>query len=217
VPRDRELRLESFETAVARWPSEGKRVLAQHDAAELVVYQAFNARVASAAVERQRLDVPGFSFDRMSWVKPSFLWMMYRCGWCTKDQGQERVLAIWLPRARFESLLARAVVTPFVARPGWTEADWKRAVAATEVRIQWDPDRTPAGERDRGRRAIQVGLSGSSLREYACECIVHIEDITEFVDAQRAHRHDVGRLLVPVQDVMQVHDPIARGRVELDE
>jgi hypothetical protein len=37
----------------------------------------------------------------MTWIKPSFLWMMYRCGWATKP-GQERVLAIQITREGFE-------------------------------------------------------------------------------------------------------------------
>ena len=44
----------------------------------------------------------------MSWIKPNFLWMMFRCGWATKV-NQERVLAIHLRRPFFESLLAEAI------------------------------------------------------------------------------------------------------------
>ena len=33
-----------------------------------------------------------FSLDRMSWIKPNFLWMMFRSGWGTKE-GQEVTLA----------------------------------------------------------------------------------------------------------------------------
>ncbi|WP_422570328.1 DUF4291 family protein, partial [Erwinia billingiae] len=29
----------------------------------------------------------------MTWIKPSFLWMMYRSGWGMKDPGQKRILA----------------------------------------------------------------------------------------------------------------------------
>jgi hypothetical protein len=30
--------------------------------------------------------VPPFKVDRMTWVKPSFLWMTYRSGWATKPK-----------------------------------------------------------------------------------------------------------------------------------
>ncbi|MFT5999906.1 MAG: hypothetical protein ACI81P_002365 [Neolewinella sp.] len=38
----------------------------------------------------QQLGGPAFSYQRMSWIKPNFLWMMYRCGWA-KKQDQERL------------------------------------------------------------------------------------------------------------------------------
>ena len=47
-----------------------------------------------------------FSYARMSWIKTNFLWMMYRCGWATKE-GQEVVLALWLRRDGFDELLTR--------------------------------------------------------------------------------------------------------------
>ncbi|MFE2537242.1 DUF4291 family protein [Streptomyces sp. NPDC059371] len=42
--------------------------------------------------------------DRMTWIKPSFLWMVYRSGWGTKE-GQETVLAVEISREGAESLL----------------------------------------------------------------------------------------------------------------
>src|SRR4051794_29690087 len=44
----------------------------------------------------------------MSWVKPNFLWMMYRSGWGAKE-GQEVTLALRLRRQFFDALLAQAV------------------------------------------------------------------------------------------------------------
>jgi hypothetical protein len=46
----------------------------------VVVYQAYKPSIAQFAVENQCLGGPDFSFNRMSWIKPNFLWMMYRCG-----------------------------------------------------------------------------------------------------------------------------------------
>lgn len=37
----------------------------------------------------------------MTWLEPSFLWMMYRSG-CAQKEGQERVLAIDVTRSGFE-------------------------------------------------------------------------------------------------------------------
>ncbi|HEY9391471.1 MAG TPA: DUF4291 family protein [Mycobacteriales bacterium] len=43
----------------------------------VVVYQAYRPEIAEHGVRYQRFDGP-FSLDRMRWVKPGFLWMMYR-------------------------------------------------------------------------------------------------------------------------------------------
>ncbi|WP_425365083.1 DUF4291 family protein [Eubacterium ruminantium] len=40
-------------------------------------------RIANEAVAKGAFG-SHFSMNRMSWIKPSFLWMMYRCGWCGK-------------------------------------------------------------------------------------------------------------------------------------
>jgi hypothetical protein len=56
--------------------------------------------------------VSPFKFDRMTWVKPSFLWMMYRSDWATKPD-QERVLAVSITRDGFEWTVSIADVTRF--------------------------------------------------------------------------------------------------------
>jgi len=63
-----------------------------------------------------------FSYSRMSWVKPNFLWMMYRSGWGIKD-NQEVTLALRISRAFFDSLLADAVPSFWDRDRFGTEAD----------------------------------------------------------------------------------------------
>jgi hypothetical protein len=43
----------------------------------------------------------------MTWIKPSFTWMMHRSGWGAKER-QERILAIEFLRSGFEWALAHA-------------------------------------------------------------------------------------------------------------
>lgn len=43
------------------------------------VYQAYNAMIAKEAIKKGTFG-NNFKMDRMTWIKPSFLWMMYRCG-----------------------------------------------------------------------------------------------------------------------------------------
>lgn len=66
----------------------------------VTVYQAYAPAIADAAVRAGTFVAP-FNRDRMTWIKPSFGWMMHRSGWAAKP-GQERVLAIEITRAGFE-------------------------------------------------------------------------------------------------------------------
>lgn len=57
-----------------------------------------------------RFGGPDYKFERMTWIKTNFLWMMYRSGWATKP-GQNRILAIRISRDGFEEILANAFTT----------------------------------------------------------------------------------------------------------
>ena len=89
----------------------------------------------------------------MSWIKPNFLWMMYRSGWASK-KDQERVLAVRITRDGFDRILSLALTG------GAGKAAAKKELA--EVRLQWDPDHGPSGE-PLPRRAIQLGLRNEVL------------------------------------------------------
>ncbi len=94
-----------------------RQIRAFHTEESITGYQAYAAAVAAPAVAAQRF-VPPFKRERMTWIKPSFLWMMYRCGYATKP-GQERVLAIELSREGFGWALAHACLSHDDRRPGW--------------------------------------------------------------------------------------------------
>ena len=157
-------------------------MLAQFDDETIVVYQAFRPATAAFAVLHQRFG-DGFSFNRMSWVKPNFLWMMYRSGWASKE-AQERVLAITLVRSGFDQLCRDAVNATHDPVRHPDAADWREAIRRSDVRLQWDPDHDPAGDPVE-RRAVQLGLRGATLRAYADEWIRGIEDIIPFVHEQK--------------------------------
>lgn len=168
--------------------------MAQYDATSIYVYQAYRPSIATHAVQHQRFGGE-FSFSRMSWIKPNFLWMMFRSGWATKE-GQERILAVRLPRTFFDELLCDAVASSFTASGYAAEQEWRDRVAQSDVRLQWDPDHDPVGDAIE-RRAIQLGVRGEMLRRYAEEAL-SIEDITEFVNQQRGNAAgDFSELLVP--------------------
>ncbi|MGK0364751.1 MAG: hypothetical protein ACI85O_001809, partial [Saprospiraceae bacterium] len=61
---------------------------------------------------------------------------------------------------------------------------WKTQLSNSKVRLQWDPDHNPTGEK-LTRKAIQLGLRGDIFHKFNEEWISQIEDITDFVVEQR--------------------------------
>lgn len=204
------LATESHVAQAARWPQSGEHILAHYDDDTLIVYQAYRPSIGRFAIEHGYLGGPDFSLSRMSWLKPNFLWMMHRCGWGTKE-GQEYILGLRLRHAFFDRLLAMAVPSSFEASQLDRRDAWQVAVAASDVRLQWDPDHAPSGARLE-RRAIQLGLRGTTLRAFARDEIVEVIDMTGFVAAQRIHAQDHNPdLLCPVEGVYTRSTPRERA------
>jgi hypothetical protein len=164
------------------WQSRGRVILAQYDADSIVVYQAYCPAIGHFAAKHGYFG-GDFSLSRMTWIKPNFLWMMYRSGWGTKE-GQEVTLAIRMQRSAFDSILNEAVHSTYIPDVYENQQAWHNAVQTSNVRLQWDPDHSPSGEKLE-RRAIQIGLRGEAAIKYSREWIVDIEDISEFVAEQR--------------------------------
>lgn len=163
------------------WPAHGRHILAQFTDEHIVLYQAYRPEIASYAVIHQRFG-GAFSFSRMSWIKPNFLWMMYRSGWGSKA-GREVTLALYLSRSAFDAILRQAVPSTFQPDLYSSNEAWSEAVSASDVRLQWDPDHDPGGA-PLSRRAVQLGLRGLALRSFATDWLLGIEDISEFVAEQ---------------------------------
>ena len=83
-----------------------------YDANSIVVYQAYAATIALPALKQQRFIEP-FSFNRITWIKPSFLWLMEHSNWEQKS-GQEHILAIRIKRSGFDEAFSRCLNTPGV-------------------------------------------------------------------------------------------------------
>lgn len=114
-------------------------IRADYDAETIVMYQAYAPAIAEPALAAQRFVSP-FSFGRMTWIKPSFLWLMHRSNWGRKA-GQERVLAIRVRRTGWEKALSLAVLTspePAVFR---SPDALTKAFEGAAVHVQWDPER----------------------------------------------------------------------------
>ena len=138
------------------------------DAGGVCFYQAFNDAIADYALAHQRFGGPAFKPRRMTWIKPSFAWVLYRSGYARKH-NQTRILKVKLPHAAVAAILARCKC--------------KDGGGGSEGRVQWDPARDLlAGDKREPRkmlrrRAIQIGMKGD-LSELYVASAVSIEDVT---------------------------------------
>ena len=141
----------------------------------ITVYQAYSPEIADPAIKAQTFISP-FSRQRMTWIKPSFLWMAYRSGWATKAR-QERVLAIEITREGFEWAIRHSCLSHHPPDDEMCREEWQKKLRSSPVRIQWDPERD-LSLRSLDYRSIQIGLSGEAVDKYVDEWIVSINDVT---------------------------------------
>lgn len=206
----------SYVEQVERWPETGRHILAHHDNKTIVVYQAYRPAIGHYAARHGRFGGQ-FKYSRMSWIKPNFLWMMYRSDW-GQSEGQEVILAIRLRRSFFDSLLEQAIPSSFTPTLFANHDEWKTAVNDSDVRLQWDPDHLPTGEKCE-RRAIQLGLRGMALEAYGKREAIEITDISDFVAEQRANiaSWKSGSLRTPVENVYKPTNQEIADKVGLDQ
>lgn len=141
------------------------------DAEGVFVYQAFCPAIADWAVEHQAFGGPLFNPTRMTWIKPSFAWVLYRSGYGRKH-NQERILKIKISHDSMAELLERCVC--------------KHGGGSSNGRVQWDPARDLMSSEGKKRReprrmlvdrAIQIGLKGPLSERYVSS-VLSIKDVT---------------------------------------
>lgn len=192
-----------------------REIFAKFDKECIHVYQAYNSAIANEAIKLQTFG-ESFNLNRMTWIKPSFLWMMYRSNWGTK-KNQECILGIDVYREAFDGILKKAVLTsPDSASFSGTE--WEKAFDETSVYCQWDPDRSINGN-PINRAAIQIGLKGSTLRDFLDKGICRIEDLTPQVRKWNEQRKN-GKLTadkLPVEKIYPLCDKAVRKQLNMDQ
>jgi Domain of unknown function (DUF4291) len=166
-----------------------RQIRASYDDETITVYQAYKRSIAEAAVAEQKLNAsPDFKVGRMTWIKPSWGWMLYRAGYSYKDGRQERILALKMRHDDFIGLLRMAVLThghghQSAGREGSGRDEQRAAEGTTEektsdVKVQWDPERTVRLEK-LPYRSIQIGVPGAVSEKWVSEWIASIEDFTD--------------------------------------
>jgi hypothetical protein len=197
-----------------------RQIRASYTPTTIIVYQAYSASIACPAVETQRLD---FSPSRMTWIKPSWAWMLYRSGYSYKDSRQAHILAIHMTHTSFISLLRKAVLSHGKG-VGSKNAKAETTPPPASVRVQWDPERSVRLDR-LSYRSIQIGIPGAFKEEWLAG-IVKIEDVTErarelkaLLDMDVDERIGIEALvekgLVPAEKEFEVDEEL-RGILEMD-
>lgn len=175
------------------WPQSGNSIVGNYNQDSIILYQAFCYEIAEAAVENQDFTTnnPLYSIKRTTWVKPNFLWMMFRSDWGTK-KNQENILAIRVYRHWFEHVVLSAKC-----------ANTDKNCRESPVVIQWDPDHTPGGGKISLRRDIQIALKKERALEWAQgnkgPAIIEIINITNFVHSSNQARKETGDFLMPLE------------------
>ena len=208
------LKIKLYNEQIEKWPQQGHHIMAQYDDEKIIVYQSYRPEIGNFAVQNQYFG-GSFSLNRMTWIKPNFLWMMYRNGWATKI-GQEVVLAIHLKREAFERYLKQAVYSSYQSDLYASREDWQEQVKNSSIRLQWDPDHNPYGAKLE-RRAIQIGIRGKEAVNYAKDDILEIEDITPFVKEQYQFvlNKQLDELMIPEEHPLVFNDEVLNKNLRL--
>jgi len=186
-----------------------RQVRVQFTTRTITVYQAYSPEIAERALAAGTF-VPPFKLNRMTWIKPSFLWMMYRSVWATKP-GQERILAIQITREGFEWALGHSSLSSFEPGIYASEQAWIERKRVSSVRVQWDPERSlllaPLPW-----RSIQIGLSGNAASQYVHKWITGLSDITanvhEIRDLIAAGKHHTALIGLPAERPYELPDEL---------
>ncbi|MDH7911882.1 DUF4291 domain-containing protein [Winogradskyella sp. SYSU M77433] len=208
------LKIKLYNKQIEKWPQQGHHIMAQYDNQKIIVYQSYRPEIGDFAVQNQYFG-GAFSQDRMTWIKPNFLWMVYRNGWATKV-GQEVVLAIHLKREAFERYLKQAVYSSYQSDLYVSREEWQKKVKSSSIRLQWDPDHNPYGAKLE-RRAIQIGIRGKEAVNYAKDDILEIEDITPFVKEQYQFvlNKQLDQLMIPEEYPLVFNDEVLNKNLRL--
>lgn len=172
------------------------------------VYQAFSHEIVDAALRSGKLVEP-FKRGRMTWIKPSFLWMMYRSSWA-QAKDQERILGVDLRIDGLVWAIENACLSTYRPEVHGTPERWRALIKTCPVRVQWDPERSlRLGELE--WRAIQIGLSRHAVDLYIDQWTVALHDVTPLVRQIRSAL-DVGdetlaRSLLPNETPVSLTPP----------
>ncbi len=184
-------------------------IRAVFDNKTITVYQAYNKDIAHKAIKTQTFVSPPFKMERMTWIKPSFLWMMYRSGWASKS-NQEHILAIKISREVWEWALQNSCLSHYYNKNVYnSEKEWRDLLVKSPVRVQWDPEKD-IHFNNLDYRSIQVGLTEIAVNKYVNDWILSIEDITEYCKSIKQKKDQSVKVDLPQEEIYPLPNNISR-------
>ncbi|MGR6545082.1 DUF4291 family protein [Paenibacillus tundrae] len=186
-----------------------KSIYATHSEQHVTVYQAFGHEIANELLLHGKFG-SSFSLSRVSWIKTSLLWMMYRSDWATK-RDQERIFSIQITKEGFDDILSQAVLTKFRPKIHGTKKEWEQKLKISNVLCQMDPDRDIYGY-ELKRKAVQLGLKNEVLKMYVNEFITGFSEITPKVKnfKKMILENNQETDLLPKEIVYMTNDTVAK-------
>ena len=184
---------------------------ALYDRDTITVYQAYNQQIAQLAVQQQKFVSP-FSFHRMTWIKPSFLWLMKRSHWATKS-NQNHILAIRIKCDFWEYLLQQSIHTDPTLSAHKNGEHWFESFENAKVHIKWDPERNLHGTKLE-LHSIQIEISRFLIQAFNNTAIHSIQDITPLVNKmaqfRRLGQYKHAEKLLPKQRIYPLNDALKK-------
>jgi hypothetical protein len=148
----------------------------------------------------------------MTWIKPSFLWLMHRSHWGQKS-GQERTLAVRIRRTGWEKALSLGVLTHPEPSIHGRSGEWEKQFQNALVHIQWDTERSLRGSAQ-NRYSIQVGISRHLIQEFVDEWIVSLKDLSPTVAKIRqllqSGKEKNAKRLLPSEKIFPIDSRVGR-------
>ncbi len=188
-----------------------QQIRAVFDRETITVFQAYNKQIALPAIKENKFQHP-FSFNRMTWIKPSFLWLMERSNYASKS-NQEYILGIKIKRTFWDKALSLGVLTHPDKTIYKSSDDWDTKFKEAKVHIQWDPERNLKG----GKleiRSIQVGVSRHLIEEFNNEWIQEITDFTpltkKIAQLRKKGKYSEAKKQLPKEKEYQVDEKVAK-------
>ncbi|MBT28547.1 MAG: hypothetical protein CMO01_02720 [Thalassobius sp.] len=155
-----------------------KLIYVDYDEEGVFVYQAFKPETVEIAVKLGTFG-KGFGLDRITWIKPSFCWVLRRTKYATKNRMQG-IARIKISHEAFLEILNQSVETMWNENLYPNQDNWQTEINKSDVIHQWDPERDVIGKR-LNRQAIQIGIRGEVIKKYVSDYIIGVEDVSQLV------------------------------------